>query len=83
TLKQRTIEELRNQFDELCRSSSQVKNNTSSLREEAVIKKKSAMKSFFSSVRQQHNENEELTEFDKYLILSEIELTKENDPLTW
>ncbi|RIB05988.1 hypothetical protein C2G38_2047147 [Gigaspora rosea] len=39
TLKQRIIEELRNQFDELCESSSQVENNTSSPREEAVKKK--------------------------------------------
>ncbi|CAG8517105.1 4795_t:CDS:1, partial [Dentiscutata erythropus] len=49
----------------------------------AVKKKKLAIKSFFSSVQHQHNENEELTEIDKYLILFEIEPTKENSLLTW
>ncbi|CAG8643689.1 14905_t:CDS:1, partial [Dentiscutata erythropus] len=80
-LKQRTIEGLQNQFDELSGSLSQVENATS-LPEETIKKKKSAMKSFFSSVRQQHNENEELTEIDKYLTLLKIEPTEENDPLT-
>ncbi|CAG8738564.1 14339_t:CDS:2, partial [Gigaspora rosea] len=78
TLKQRIIEELRNQFDELCESSSQVENNTSSPREEAVKKKKLGIKSFFSSVWQQRNENQELKEINKYLTLLEIEPTEEN-----
>ncbi|CAG8844650.1 38660_t:CDS:1, partial [Gigaspora margarita] len=81
-LKQRIIEELLNQFDELYRSSSQVGNNTSSSREEAVIKKKLAIKSFFYSVWQQHDKNEKLTDFDKYLILPKIEPTEKNNLLT-
>ncbi|CAG8576972.1 11740_t:CDS:2 [Dentiscutata heterogama] len=82
TLKQRTIEGLRNQFNEL-KSISQAETNTSLPREEAVKKKNSAMKSFFSSVQQQHDEFVEQTEIDKYLALPEIETTEENDLVVW
>lgn len=41
------------------------------------------MKSFFSSIRQQHNESNEQTEFDKYLLLPKIDPTEENNPLYW
>ncbi|KAF0520816.1 zinc finger BED domain-containing protein 1-like [Gigaspora margarita] len=79
TLKQSTIEGLRNQFNELSRSTSQVENDT---REEPV-KKKLAMKSFFFSIRQQHDETVDQTEIDKYLTLPEIDSTEEKDPLVW
>ncbi|CAG8771863.1 19530_t:CDS:1, partial [Racocetra fulgida] len=58
-------------------------NDTSSSREEAAKETKSAMKSFFSLVRQQRDEYIEQTEIDKYLMLPEIEPTETNDLLVW
>ncbi|CAG8836523.1 45014_t:CDS:2, partial [Gigaspora margarita] len=59
TLKQSTIEGLRNQFNILSGSTSQVEND---MREEP-----------------QHDETVDQTEIDKYLTLSEIDPTEEND----
>ncbi|CAG8592539.1 17786_t:CDS:2, partial [Cetraspora pellucida] len=84
TLKQRTIAELRYQFNELNRQTNQIENeDTGQQRDSQIVKKKdSAMKSFFSSIRQQDEFNEQ-TEFDKYLLLPRIDQTEENDPLFW
>ncbi|CAG8769013.1 15148_t:CDS:1, partial [Cetraspora pellucida] len=69
-------------FNELNRQTNQIENeDTEQQRDSQIVKKKdSAMKSFFSSIRQQ-NESNEQTEFDKYLLLPRIDQTEENDLL--
>ncbi|CAG8722393.1 4884_t:CDS:1, partial [Racocetra fulgida] len=81
---QRTIAELRCQFNELNRQTNQIENEDArQQRDSQIVKKKdSAMKSFFSSIKQQDKSNEQ-TEFDKYLLLPRIDQTEENDLLYW
>ncbi|CAG8771768.1 12172_t:CDS:1, partial [Racocetra fulgida] len=84
-LKEETIKELQEQFNELNGQTNQVEGDEPSLSQVAQAKKKnrSAMKSFFSSIQQQRNESSNQSEFDKYLFIPQIDQTEENNPLTW
>ncbi|CAG8620003.1 10648_t:CDS:1, partial [Cetraspora pellucida] len=71
-------------FNELNKHTNQIENeDTGQQKDSQIVKKKdSAIKSFFSSNRQQNKSNKQ-TKFDKYLLLPRIDQTKKNDPLYW